>query len=674
MRDFFRSKFCGAITYLGGVQILALIILFAYRLIFFIVGYENTIYAENKWSLILHSFLISLRFDNIVASYILIIPLFILPLLAIFNIFNKKTLLFFNIYYIVAYSIVFLVSCMDIPYFQYFFRHINASIFNWIEYGNETAGMILTEKSYYLYFALYIASIVIFIFTIFYISSKALKHFNKKIVKKQYILLVTTILLAGYTICYIGIKGRIRGQGPFDVQHAYFSNNSFINQMSITPVFYLYKSLDYNKPNTEKELMDQSDALYKAGKYLGIDLRNKGYLNNTLIDDTVQLSRQNIVIILIESFSDDYLKMEIDNKPLMPYIKNLIDSSAYYFNNFYSQGTHTNQGIVSSLFGFPSFFERHMMKTLDIGSFGRIITLEDEFQDNNNYPAPIFNGLPKNLKNIGYETMFFTTHVSFYDNGKSALLNNGIDKLFSQENYPSTSWVNIWGVNDGFLFNYALSQMDTCAIAGKPFFAGLMTISNHPPYTLPTEYSNLPISDDRKAMVYTDYCIEEFMKKASQKEWYENTIFIFLGDHGKIIESSPYNMPLSLNHVPLIIHSTSLPNIPQTINKPTGQIDIYPTIMGLLGHAPSYKSFGIDVLNREREFIYFTSDEKLGCIGNNLFYVYDLIADQQFLYDLKTHKEILQNNFTVADSMKTYSFSMIESAKYILKNELERSE
>jgi len=674
MRDFFKSKFCGATTYLICLQILVFFILFVYRLIFFIVGYENTIYAENKWSLIFNSFLLSLRFDNIVASHVLIIPLLILPILALLNIFNKKLLVFFNIYYIIIYSIVFLVSCMDIPYFQYFFRHINASIFNWMEYGNETAGMVFTEKSYYLYFLLYIVSISVFIFFTLFISRKILKYFTKRIESKYYILLAVTILFIGYGLCYIGSKGRIRGSGAFDVQHAYFSNNSFINQMSITPVFYLYKSMEYNKPNTERVLMDQSEALDIAGKYLGIDLKNNGYLNKITNNDTIQSNPQNIVIILIESFSNDYLKIMVDDKPLMPYINSMIDNSSYYFDNFYSQGTHTNQGIVSSLFGFPSLFERHMMKSLDIGNFGRIITLEDEFQDKNSYPAPIYNGLPKDLKERGYETMFFTTHIAIYDNAKSALLNNGVNKLFSQEDYPPSSWVNIWGVNDEFLLNYALTQMDTCAIAGKPFFAGLMTISNHPPYSLPSQFSNLPLSDDRKAMAYTDHCIKEFMREASLKEWYNNTTFIFLGDHGKITETSRYNMPLSLNHVPLIIYSPTQTNVPQRISSPAGQIDIYPTVMGLLKYEPSYNSFGIDILNKDRKFVYFTSDEKLGCIGNNLFYVYDLIADQHFLYDLITHKNIKESNDNVVNQMKTYSFSMVESAKYILKNELNKSE
>lgn len=673
MKNFFKSKFFGALIYLASIQVIVFIFLFLYRLVFLTAGYENTIYADNKWLTILHAFFLSLRFDNMVASYILVIPLTILPLLAICNIFSKKILYIFNIYYILIYSVVFAVSCMDIPYFQYFFRHINASIFNWMEYGNETAGMILEEKSYYLYFLLYVVSVLLFSSAIYFIARKISGLFTYRLNKKTHIVFAFAILLIGYTLCHIGTKGRIRGAGSFDVQHAYFSENSFINQMAITPVFYLYKSMGYNKPNTEKELMNPVEALELAGEYLNTDFKHNAYSKRRMVEDSIN-NPHNIVLVLIESFADNYLHMEVNGTPLMPYMQKLISGSCYYFDNFYSQGTHTNQGIVSSLYGFPSLFERHMMKSLDINNFGRIINLNDEFQDKNNYPAPIYNGLPKDLSGRGYETMFFTTHIARYDNGQSLFLNNGIKKLFSQESYPESSWVNVWGVNDGYLLEYALSEINNSASKGKPFFAGMMTISNHPPYTLPQDFSNLPLENDQKAMVYTDHCIEKFMEEASRKDWYNNTIFIFLGDHGKIIGTSTYEIPLSLNHVPLIIHSPLFEgNDPKIISNPAGQIDIYPTVMGLLNTIPVYNSFGIDVIKNERDCIYFTSDDKLGCVNNKYLYVYNMVSDQEFLYDLDTQKNVISNKQNILDSMRDYSFSMIESAKYILKNDLEKS-
>lgn len=674
MKAFLKNKFCGAIAYLVAVNLIVLVIILAYRLVFLYAGYDNISSIDNKYTLIAGAFFLGLHYDGVVMSYISVIPLLTLPVLGITNRINKFTFRIFNTYYIITYAVVFLITCIDIPYFQYFFQHINASVFNWADYGVETAGMVFAEKTYYGYFAIYLISVVLFSLSLIFSSRRILKTFKYNF-EKKYIAIAFVTLLFSYIFCFFGTKGRFRKPGTIEVKNAYVTSVSFINQMAINPVFYMYLSFDY-KSTVQIPLMDSAEALKIAGENLNIDLTNNGYSAKKTISDTLN-KPHNIIIVIVESFTDDYLGTKIGEKQLMPYINNLIDnSSSYYFDNFYSQGSHTNQGIASSLYGFPSLFERQMLRKMDLAVFGRAVLpteIEDEMQNTGAMPL-IYKGLPQDLKKHGYETMFFLTHNPNFDNTGVFLTENGIDRLYSMENFPQSAWVSVWGVNDEFLFKYALSRIDSCSASGKPFFAGLMTISNHPPYSLPEGFNALGVPDDQKAMAYTDHCIQAFMEEASKKEWYDNTIFLFLGDHGKILGASRYDMPLALNHVPLIIHSPLLADTPKRIHDPAGQIDIYPTVMGLLKQEPSFNSFGVDVLNEKRKYIYFTSDEKLGCTGDNLFYVYNVVSGQQFLYDMRSHNNIIGDEPAVADSMRLYSFSMIEAAKYILKNELGKSD
>lgn len=666
MKDFFKSKFFGSLVYLFCIQAVALFILFIYRLVFLYVGFDNVASLEDKWNLISYSFFLSFRFDNIVASWVLLLPLVLLPVLALCKLFNKNVLRIFNIYFILLYGIIFLVSCVDIPYFSYFFRHINASILNWAEYGNETAGMIFTEKSYLFFVALYFVLLVFFIFSTIFIARKVLKIFTLNNARKQ-LFPVVVLLILGYTVFYIGIKGRFRQEGFLEINDAYFSYDSFINQMTVPPSLYMFKSFTYESTE-ETTLLEEDEALRLASQYLNLNIEKGDYINQKLSKDSLIMNKANVVIVLVESFSNGYLNVKVNGESLMPYMNNLIAQS-YYFDNFYSQGTHTNQGIVSSLYSFPSIFERQMMKSIDIQKFSPPVSLEDEFQQKS-ISAPIYKGLPQNLATSGYESMFFVTHSSKFDNLGNFLLSNGFDKVYSQDDYSESNWVNIWGISDHYLFDYAIDQMNNTYKSGKPFLAALMTISNHPPIYYTKEFEKSSTKDDERAMAYTDHCIKSFIEEASKEEWFENTIFVFLGDHGKIIGGDKYDMPLSLNHVPLIIYSPLLKDVPKRISSPGGQIDVYPTVMGLLNSVSSYNSYGVDLLKNKRDYMFFTSDDKLGCMSDKYFYVFDVSSKRTFLYDTNTSANIINGNISVVDSMQNYSFSMIESAKYILKNQI----
>ena len=172
------------------------------------------------------------------------------------------------------------------------------------------------------------------------------------------------------------------------------------------------------------------------------------------------LPRRNVVMVLMESMSASLMQRFGQSERLTPYLDSLYRESLS-FANFYSAGNHTNHGLYATLYSFPSVMKRNAMK-------GSVI--------------PTYSGLPTVLRDNGYDTMFFMTHESQYDNMNAFFRTNGYEEIYSQENYPADKVVNGFGVQDDYLFSYALPVLNRHAATGKPFFATLLTISNHPPY------------------------------------------------------------------------------------------------------------------------------------------------------------------------------------------------
>lgn len=671
IRNRLTTPFALSIVYLFSVQLLGLFFMFIFRLCLFIACYADISNVDEKWHYAKEAWLRSLNFDIYIASHIALIPLLILPLLALFKVWNKLVLTVSNVYFAICYTIVFALSASDIPYFKYFYRHINTSIFNWAEYGKETSNMILNDKSYWVYIFLFFVSVIIFIVALSFIKKKITSIKPKQTERKEYFIYIPILIVALF-ICKIGMNGKLKGE-PLHLFHSYFCHNTVFNQLAINPVFFFYKSMQFDS-NESTVLLSENEALEISERDLGFNADD--YNKPLVVEQSDNDSLPNVVIILVESLSNNYLSMTDKNgQPLTPYLNELTQKS-YYFNNFYSQGTHTNQGIVATLYSFPAIFDRHLLKPVDVNKISNKVLYipQDEFQQKEMAP-PKYHGIPNDLYAKGYNNLFFLTHAKRFDNMGRFLTENGYDKVYGQEDYPSEGNSGSgWGITDEYLLQYSISQFDSLyqSNRSKPFFGTMLTISNHPPAYYPEEFKNYSDKDDERAIAYNDRCIKTFFEVAATKEWYNNTIFIILGDHGKVIASdnSPYDIPLSLVRIPLIIHSPLFKDTPKTISDPGGQIDLYPTLMGLIGQKPIYHNFGTDILTGNRKYIYFTTDDLLGCISDNYLYCLNTTTDIENLYDLKNKQNVLSEHKSVADSMKTYSSAMVETARYLFKNNL----
>ena len=200
----------------------------------------------------------------------------------------------------------------------------------------------------------------------------------------------------------------------------------------------------------------------------------------------------------------------------------------------------------------------------------------------------------------------------------------------------------------------------------NPFFATIMTASDHGPYIIP-EYFKPKNNDIKKQIVeYADWSLKKFIKLAEKTPWFDNTIFVFIADHGAAINVK-YTMPLNYHHSPLIFFAPKILNN-KIINDIGGQIDVYPTIMGLLNIEYINNTFGIDLLKEKRKYIYFCADDKFGVLDSTFYFIET--DNNKFLYkyrqkDLTNYIDSFPDK---AKEMEIFAKSNIQAAFYISNN------
>ncbi len=199
----------------------------------------------------------------------------------------------------------------------------------------------------------------------------------------------------------------------------------------------------------------------------------------------------------------------------------------------------------------------------------------------NQVEIPKFNGIASTLKKLGYSTSYFATHDDQFDNVGGFLKGNDYEKITSKKDYPSEKIVSTLGVPDDYMFEFSIPILNKIHTKNKPFLAAFMTVSDHGPYFVP-EYFIPQQQDVKKQIVeYADWSLKKFIDLSSKQSWFDNTIFVFIADHGAVMNPK-YDMPLSYNHVPFIIYAPKLLKEPKVISNYGSQIDVFPTIMSLL--------------------------------------------------------------------------------------------
>ncbi len=646
------QKSLNNIITIGKLYLLSITTFTFFRIILLFTNLDKVPEVDGTISIsnLVQSFIMGVRFDIVISGYFLILPFIALSVLYIIKKTNHlvtNILLWFLVF---LYLISFIIASADIPFFLQFFTRININALQWADSPIFVIKMIIQEPAYYL--AVIPLGIAIFVYY------KALKiilnQFNNN--NKQYpnLLIRIVVTLLGLVLIFIGIRGRLEEKSPIRIGTAYFCNNAFLNQLGLNPVFVFMRSaLDKNKKsNQDINLINNEIALNNVLNYLNINSKNP---NNPLLryikPDSLSMNKPNVILVIMESMSAENLKRNGNRDGLTLFLDSLANNSIY-FDNIYTAGIHTHNGIFSSLFSYPAIMYKHSMR-------------ESEMLQ--------YNGIAYTLKQLGYSTTFYTTHDGQFDNTEGFLRNNSFDRIYSQSDYPSDKVLSTLGVPDDYLFDYVINNIDNNKKkdSKKPFFVAMMTGSNHGPYIIPNYYKSKQKDTKKKVIEYADWSISKLINTASKKTWFENTIFIFVADHGAVIDPV-YEMPISYHHTPLIYYAPKLLSTNIVYKQFGGQIDLFPTLMGLLKLPYFNNTLGVDLIKEPRPYMYFSSDDKYAVISDSLYLIVSSDGTKAlFKYLTKDTKNYFNEYKSLANDMLIYAQSNIQTAFYLSKKNLQ---
>lgn len=296
------------------------------------------------------------------------------------------------------------------------------------------------------------------------------------------------------------------------------------------------------------------------------------------IDNPGQPRKLNLVLVTIESLSARYLGSEGDPRRLSPNLDALRQQSLY-FNQLYATGTRTTRGLEAITLSIPPTPGRSIIKRI-----GR---------------ETGFASLGRQLSAQGYDSVFVYGGRGYFDNMNAFFAGNGyrtVDQTNVQDD--EITFTNAWGMSDEDLYAQTLKLADADAAAGKPFFLQLMTTSNHRPYSYPEGRVDIPSGTSREGAVkYTDYAIGQFLAQARQKPWFKDTLFVFVADH-TAGSAGKEDLPVHNYHIPLFIYAPGLIQ-PQENATVASQIDIAPTLLGLLNLDYTSTFFGHNLLRQD---------------------------------------------------------------------------
>jgi phosphoglycerol transferase MdoB-like AlkP superfamily enzyme len=285
--------------------------------------------------------------------------------------------------------------------------------------------------------------------------------------------------------------------------------------------------------------------------------------------------RLNVVLISVEALSADFMAAFGNREGLTPRLDRLA-TEAMLFTHMYATGTRTVRGLEALTLSFPPTPGYSIVKRPDND---RLFSLGEVFKER------------------GYESLYLYGGYAYFDNMEAFFSGNGytvIDRtaLRSEE----ITYENIWGVADEDLFRLAIRELDRREAAGRPFFAHIMTVSNHRPFTYPAGRIDIPSGTSREGAVkYTDFAIGQFIDHARARPWFERTLFVIIADHTHKGRGRT-ELPLENYHIPLIIYAPGhVP--PRRIDTIASQIDVGPTLLGMLDFSYRSRFFGHDILH-----------------------------------------------------------------------------
>lgn len=338
-------------------------------------------------------------------------------------------------------------------------------------------------------------------------------------------------------------------------------------------------------------------------------------VNNALAASIIKPPR-NVVLVSVESLSAEYLGTYGSRKGLTPRMDQYAQQGVV-LGMLFATGTRTVRGLEALSLGTPPVPGQAIVH-----------------RPNNEHLATVGQLLAKQ----GFDTHWMYGGYGYFDNMNAYFKGNG-HAVLDRTDFPKESLAgeNIWGVADESLFDNVLLTLDRSNAGGKPFFAHVMTTSNHRPYTFPAGRIDLPSGSREAAVKYTDYAIGRFLDQAKAKPWFKDTLFVIVADHCASVAGKT-KLPVESYHIAGFLYGPEILK-PGHENRLISQIDIPPTLIDMLKAKGGEQFFGESLLatsaGPQRAFV--SNYQELGYYKNDRLVVLSpKRLSQTFAIDPKT--------------------------------------
>lgn len=616
---YYKMNYRRLLRHDGSVLLLRLLllypILFLCRIVFYL--YNQTLLGGLHWQEIPGLIQGSLLFDTVSILYLNV--LFIILSLLPFRFRNRngyqKMLQWI---YLITNSIgLIILNLADAMYFRYAFKRITPEELHFFQQDDNTSDILLHEIGTYWYIPLIVAALIVLLTFVYKkIQIRRVDEITAR--PRIYYPVHTLLLLLSFVLFTFGIRGTFN----FENRPVTLSNAALYTQDAQKA------SLILSNPFCIIRLSGVKDI--EVLHYFDDETAQKLFTpyHYPQGENEYVIGKKNVVIIVLEGFSKEHSKHLSPNlypnqAGFTPFLDSLM-CQGYVFRNAFANGTRSVEALPAIWASIPSY-----------GT-----PFAEMPQCVNNLDA-----LPRLLANEGYSTHFFmgahANQMGFEAFAKLAGVQHFHNRADFEAHDKRKGMANTWGIWDmpflQFMAN-ELNRIDT------PFCATVYTLTSHHPFDLPKEYKDkMPTGTTpmQPCVAYTDLSIRKFFATASKMPWFKNTLFVFVADHvsPKIAFEETYS---AKGHTAIqYFLYTPDGSLRGESYDVTQQLDIMPTVLGLLGYAKPYFAFGRDVFHETERRHVATSyiHEMYQCItdsmsvytnGQQCLHVYDVTDIMQY--------------------------------------------
>ena len=465
------------------------------------------------------------------------------------------------------------VNLADAAYFPFTLRRTTTTVFNEFQNEGNISSILLTETLRHWYFVVLFA-VVVFALWRLYVTPRLDAH---RLSWWRYDLILLLSLAAVAPFVVAGIRGGFAtAVRPITISNA----NQYVDRptdaaLVLNTPFALYRTV--------------GKAVFVVPDYFDDPSVLERVFNPVHIpQDTVPMTKKNVVVLIVESFGREYigaLNRTLEHgayKGYTPCVDSLIRRSTTFEYSF-CNGRKSIDGMPSILSSIPMFVEPFFLTPASMNQVSGIADL---------------------LGGKGYQTAFFHGAQRGSMGFMAFARKTGFQAYYGREDFDEDArfggdedFDGLWAIWDEPFLQYYCAKMSEMK---QPFMTAVFTASSHHPYVIPEKYKDVYPEEGiimHKCIRYTDMAIGKFFAKASQEPWFQNTIFVLTSDHTNMSDHNYYQTDIGGFCSPIIIYEPGSDRQPAILPKIAQQIDILPTVMGLLHYPDPYFAFGIDLLN-----------------------------------------------------------------------------